>query len=144
MSKAGKGAHALVAPAGEHRSASTPGSVGRETAGQIAPSRGSTSPAYKVTGAAITKGDRMIRAVHRQRGRRIIKAQMGRTNRLLARKSKSICPPLRTFTAQSRAGWGGKSGVSECHSCSPFVILLHVARVNILLLRCCACQHSCK
>src|ERR1700756_3685447 len=89
----------MVAPAGVPRSASTPGSVGRETAGQIAPSRGSTSPAYNMAGAALTKGDRMIRAVHRQRGRRIIKAQIGRTNRLLARKSKSICPPLRTFTA---------------------------------------------
>src|SRR5580693_90763 len=133
----------MVAPAGEHRSASTPGSVGRETAGQIAPSRGSTSPAYKMAGAALTKGDRMIRAVHRQRGRRIIKAQIGRTNRLLARKSKFICPPLRTFTAPSKAG-SSKSGVSECHSCSPFVVLLHVACVNILLLRCCACQHSCK
>src|SRR5258708_4828706 len=108
----------MVAPAGEPRSASTPPSVGRETAGQIAPSRGSTSPAYKMAGAALTKGDRMSRAVHRQRGRRIIKAQIGRTNRLLARKSKSICPPLRTFMATSRAGSGGKSGVSECHSCS--------------------------
>src|SRR3984885_12017893 len=134
----------MVAPAGEPSSASTPERGGRERGGQNAPRRGSTSPAYKMTGAAITQGDRMIRAVPRQRGRRIIKAQMGRTNRLLARKSKSICPPLRTFTAQSRAGWGGKSGVSECLSCSPFVFLLHVARVNILLLRCCACQHSCK
>src|ERR1700730_12178619 len=134
----------MVAPAGEPRSASTPGSVGRETAGQIAPSRGSTSPEYKMPGAALTKVDRMSRAVHRQRGRRIIKAQIGRTNRLLARKSKSICPPLRTFRAPSRAGAGGKSGVSECHSCSPFVVLLHVACVNIILLRCCACQHGCK
>src|SRR5580704_11101010 len=134
----------MVAPAGEHRSASTPGSVGRETAGQIAPSRGSTSPAYKMTGAAITKGDRMIRAVHCQRGRRIITAQMGRTNRLLARKSKSIRPPLRTVTTRSRTGSGGKSDVSECHSRFPLVVLLHVARVNILLLRCCACQHGCK
>src|SRR5690348_16859351 len=84
----------MVAPAAEPRSASTPGSVGRATAGQIAPSRGSTSPAYKMAGAALTKGDRMIRAVHRQRGTRIIKAQIGRTNRLLARKSKSIYVPL--------------------------------------------------
>src|SRR6266436_6248036 len=82
----------MVAPDGEPRSDSTPGSVGRETAGQIAPSRGSTSTAYKMAGAALTQGDRMIRAVHCQRGRRIIKAQIGRTSRLLARKSCSIYP----------------------------------------------------
>src|SRR5579864_2335285 len=107
----------MVAPAGEPRSASTPGSVGRETEGQIAPSRGSTSPAYKMAGAALTRGDRMIRAVHRQRGRRIIKAQIGRTNRLLTRKSKSICPLLRTLRLHREPGSGGKPGVSEHHCC---------------------------
>src|SRR5689334_14622296 len=96
----------MVAPAGEPRSAATPGSVGRETAGQIAPSCGSTSAAYKMAGAALTKGDRMIRAVQRQRGRRIIRAQIGRTSRLLARKSKSIYPPHgRLRLNREPAGW---------------------------------------
>src|ERR1700733_5954129 len=125
----------MVAPGGEPRSTSTPGSVGRETAGQIAPSRGSTSAVYKMAGAALTQGDRMIRAAQRQRGRRIIKAHMGRANRLLVRKSKSIYLS-RTVTAQSGAGRSMPS--------STYALIVggaDVACVNILLFKCCACQH---
>src|SRR5262249_41022678 len=92
-SKARKCTHAMVTPAGEPRSASTPKRLGRETAGQIAPTRGSTRAAYRMAGAALINGDRTIRTDQRQPGRRIIKTQIGRTNRLLARKSKSIYSP---------------------------------------------------
>src|SRR3981081_4427572 len=84
----------MVAPAGEPRSAAIPLSVGRETAGQIAARRGSTSAAYKAAGAPLTSGDRMTRVVHRQRGSRIIRAQKGSTRTLLNLKSKPIGPPL--------------------------------------------------
>src|SRR5260370_17670890 len=93
-SKARKCTHAMVAPAGEPRSAATPLSVGRETAGQISPRRGRTRAAYKAAGTTLPIGDRKIRAVHRQRGSKIITAQNGRTRTLLNLKPKPISPPL--------------------------------------------------
>src|SRR6516162_7947295 len=82
----------MVAPAAEPSSATIPSSVGRETAGQIVPRRGSTSTAYTTAGAALVYGDRMIRSVQRRRGRRIIRAQKGKIIRPLNLKMASMLP----------------------------------------------------
>lgn len=84
----------MVAAAGEARSATMPSSVGRETAGQISPRRGRTRAAYKAAGTTVPIADRAIRAVHRQRGSKIITAQNGKTRTLLNLKTNPISAPL--------------------------------------------------
>ncbi len=82
----------MVAPAGEARRVITPLSVGHETAGQISPRRGRTRAAYKAAGTTLPIDDRKIRAVHRQRGSKIITAQNGKTKTLLNLKTNPISP----------------------------------------------------
>src|SRR5580704_7410627 len=86
----------MVAPAGEARSVITPLSVGRETADQISPKRGRTRAAYRAAGTTLPIADRTIRAVHRQRGSKIITAQNGKTRTLLNLKTNPISPSSRT------------------------------------------------
>src|ERR1700751_2726136 len=80
----------MVAPAGELSNDTIPFSVGLETAGHISTTRGRTSTIYNAAGATLMNGDRMIRVVQRHRGSKIIKAQNGKTKRLLSLKIEAM------------------------------------------------------
>ena len=99
--------------------------------------------AYTAAGAALMNGDFTIRAVQRQCGSTIIKAQNGRTKRLHSRKNMLICLPQEA--ALCFAGPPTDMCADPDFCINPYQLNPNVALDNIgLAFRCCVCQHRSK